>query len=199
MTGMSRLFDEYGLDMWTWYPALDKAYADPKAQMWSAPQARDARRRQRCIRTSVTNLGAAIRESSASITRNGHPRVRMHSVHLFQNLLRNAIKYRGFEPPRIAVAAERREGEGLFGRDNGIPVYASGPRACSEANIFPEIARIFLVEDNGADVLLLREAEEYEVHFELSSRRMARTLWNSSAPQVCPDTGCDSKLFRCGE
>jgi hypothetical protein len=30
MTGMSKLADDYGLDVWIWYPALDKDYGDPK-------------------------------------------------------------------------------------------------------------------------------------------------------------------------
>jgi hypothetical protein len=30
MEGMSRVADEYGLDVWIWYPALDKDYGDPK-------------------------------------------------------------------------------------------------------------------------------------------------------------------------
>ena len=30
MTGMSRICDEYGLDVWIWYPALDRDYNDPK-------------------------------------------------------------------------------------------------------------------------------------------------------------------------
>src|SRR5258708_5944325 len=29
MTEMSRLLDEYGLDVWIWYPAMDKDYSDP--------------------------------------------------------------------------------------------------------------------------------------------------------------------------
>jgi hypothetical protein len=29
MVGMSRLADEYGLDVWIWYPALDRDYANP--------------------------------------------------------------------------------------------------------------------------------------------------------------------------
>jgi hypothetical protein len=29
MVGMSRLADEYGLDVWIWYPAMDPDYADP--------------------------------------------------------------------------------------------------------------------------------------------------------------------------
>ncbi len=30
MTEMSRICDEYGLDVWIWYPAMDKDYSDPK-------------------------------------------------------------------------------------------------------------------------------------------------------------------------
>ena len=30
MQGMSRLADAYGLDVWIWYPAMDKDYSDPK-------------------------------------------------------------------------------------------------------------------------------------------------------------------------
>jgi len=30
MVGMSRLLDEYGLDVWIWYPAMDRDYSDPK-------------------------------------------------------------------------------------------------------------------------------------------------------------------------
>lgn len=29
MSGMSQLADDYGLDVWVWYPAMDKDYADP--------------------------------------------------------------------------------------------------------------------------------------------------------------------------
>jgi hypothetical protein len=30
MTGMSRVADAYGLDVWIWYPAMDKDYSDPE-------------------------------------------------------------------------------------------------------------------------------------------------------------------------
>jgi hypothetical protein len=30
MIGMSRICDDYGIDVWIWYPALDQNYADPK-------------------------------------------------------------------------------------------------------------------------------------------------------------------------
>lgn len=52
----------------------------------------------------------------------------VHLVQLFQNLIGNAIKYRGEEPPRIVIAAKRQDADWLFSvRDNGIgidPAYA---------------------------------------------------------------------------
>ena len=30
MVGMSKIIDDYGLDAWIWYPAMDKDYSDPK-------------------------------------------------------------------------------------------------------------------------------------------------------------------------
>ncbi len=75
---------------------------------------------------ALANLKAGIRESGASITRTDLPRVRIHDVQLeqlFQNLVGNAIRYKGSEPPRIHIAAERRGSEWLFSvEDNGIGI-----------------------------------------------------------------------------
>jgi DNA-binding response OmpR family regulator len=72
----------------------------------------------------VTNLEMAIRETSGTVTRDGLPTLpafRTQLVQLFQNLVSNAINYRGDEPPRIHVAAEARDGKWKFSvRDNGI-------------------------------------------------------------------------------
>ena len=72
------------------------------------------------------NLLAAIKESQALITNDGLPVVSGDSgqlVRLSQNLLGNAIKFRGDEAPKIHVGAEQRNGECLiFIRDNGIGI-----------------------------------------------------------------------------
>lgn len=69
------------------------------------------------------NLSAAIAESGAVLERGELPRIRaneMHLTQLFQNLIGNAIKYRGPEPLRIAVAAERQSDGWCFSvQDNG--------------------------------------------------------------------------------
>ena len=75
---------------------------------------------------ALANLSAAIQESGASIGREPLPHLLVHSVHLvqlFQNLVSNAIKYRGQGPPSIHVGV--RSGEGaltFFVRDNGIGI-----------------------------------------------------------------------------
>ena len=79
------------------------------------------------LQRAVENLQLTIEESGASVTRAKLPAVRVHEVHLeqlFQNLLGNAIKYRGARPPCIAVGAEQSSsGETVFFvRDNGIGI-----------------------------------------------------------------------------
>jgi len=72
------------------------------------------------------NLKTAIKESSAVVTCGDLPTVRGHDarfVQLFQNLIGNAIKYRGEPAPRVHVSAERQNGEWRFAvADNGIGI-----------------------------------------------------------------------------
>ncbi len=79
----------------------------------------------------LLNLQASINESDASVSVGTLPTVEAHEirlVQLFQNLVGNAIKYRGRDLPRIQISAQRRDGNWLFSvRDNGIgikPEYA---------------------------------------------------------------------------
>lgn len=72
----------------------------------------------------VQNLALSIEESGAAVTHDPLPRVTADPTQLvlvFQNLIDNAIKFRGEEPPCIHVSARRGEGEWVFSvRDNGI-------------------------------------------------------------------------------
>ncbi len=78
------------------------------------------------LKASLSNLRRAIEESQASVTYNSLPPVRMRRVHLeqlFQNLIGNAIKYRGQNKPFITVRSECRDGEWqLSVQDNGIGI-----------------------------------------------------------------------------
>jgi len=79
----------------------------------------------------LRSLGPAIQESGAVVTHGELPPVwadRSQMTQLFQNLIGNAIKFRGKEPPAISVQAEKAGQQWLFSvSDNGIgiaPEYA---------------------------------------------------------------------------
>lgn len=78
------------------------------------------------MQTALANLGVAIVESGAQITHDDLPTVMGDSsqlVQLFQNLIGNAIKFRGTEPMRVRVGAEADDGHWQFSvRDNGIGI-----------------------------------------------------------------------------
>jgi PAS domain S-box-containing protein len=82
---------------------------------------------------ALINLKAAIGESGAEVTHDPLPTLRADKsqiTQLFQNLIANAVKFHGGEPPRIHVSAVQQGQEWLFSiRDNGIgiePQYADG-------------------------------------------------------------------------
>jgi len=75
---------------------------------------------------ALVNLHAAIGECSAEITHGVLPVVPadpLQLMQLFQNLIGNALKYRGDRRPQIHVAAEAGDREWVFSvRDNGIGI-----------------------------------------------------------------------------
>ncbi len=80
------------------------------------------------VAQAVDTLAVAIEEAKAEITWDELPTVTADEIQLgqvFQNLFANALKYRGEDPPRIHVSAERGDGETVFSvKDNGIGVAA---------------------------------------------------------------------------
>jgi PAS domain S-box-containing protein len=75
---------------------------------------------------ALTGLEVAVKESEAEITRDPLPTIRAVATQisqLFQNLVGNAIKYRGDRRPKIHVGSKRcgRHWE-FFVRDNGIGI-----------------------------------------------------------------------------
>jgi light-regulated signal transduction histidine kinase (bacteriophytochrome) len=73
---------------------------------------------------ALANLRASIESSGAQVTRDRMPDVLADGAQLsqvFQNLIGNAIKFRGEAPPAIHVGAETREAVWVFTvKDNGI-------------------------------------------------------------------------------
>ncbi|MDA1053465.1 MAG: ATP-binding protein [Planctomycetota bacterium] len=83
------------------------------------------------VKEALANLGQAIEASEANVNVSEMPNVvadRGQLVRLFQNLIGNAIKFRGGTPPHVDVAIEDQGDHWLFSvRDNGIgidPQYA---------------------------------------------------------------------------
>jgi len=75
---------------------------------------------------ALANLQVAIEESGAVITHDPLPSVsgdESQLVQLLQNLIGNALKFRGEDPPRVHVSAQQKGQEWVFAvRDNGIGI-----------------------------------------------------------------------------
>ncbi len=74
----------------------------------------------------ISDLRIGIEEGGATVTQEPLPTVAADPSQLglvFQNLVGNAIKFRGEAPPRVHVSAQRNGGEWVFSvRDNGIGI-----------------------------------------------------------------------------
>jgi len=81
---------------------------------------------EKVFECAVANLAMAITESGAEVTHEPLPTVMgdgLQLVQLLQNLIGNAIKFRGPAPPRVHVSAVRQDKEWVFRvRDNGIGI-----------------------------------------------------------------------------
>jgi light-regulated signal transduction histidine kinase (bacteriophytochrome) len=79
---------------------------------------------RQALEQALANLQAAIHESDAQITHDPLPTIQANPtqiVQLFQNLIGNAIKFHGLEPPRIHVSCEQGTSQWTFSvQDNGI-------------------------------------------------------------------------------
>jgi PAS domain S-box-containing protein len=81
---------------------------------------------QRLAGEVVSDLHAAIDEAGASVSYDGLPIVRGDPTQLrqlFQNLVANAVKFRGERPPQVRITAERHDQSWQLGvHDNGIGI-----------------------------------------------------------------------------
>ncbi|MGI2335908.1 MAG: sensor histidine kinase [Dehalogenimonas sp.] len=88
--------------------------------------------------TAISNLKLAIEETKTVITHETLPEVtadQSQMIHVFQNLISNAIKFHGKEPPQIHISVKQQEKDWEFSfRDNGIGI---------EPKYFDRIFQIF--------------------------------------------------------
>jgi PAS domain S-box-containing protein len=79
-----------------------------------------------CADQALEALAIRVKETGAKITREKLPEVWGDSTllkQLYQNLIGNALKFTGEQPPVIRLTAEEREGSLVFGvKDNGIGI-----------------------------------------------------------------------------
>lgn len=78
------------------------------------------------LQRALDRLAAVVEEAHARITWDPLPVLpvnRSQMEHVFQNLISNAVKFRGKEDPVVHISAQAKEGEWEFAvRDNGIGI-----------------------------------------------------------------------------
>ena len=92
------------------------------------PPEKDQVNSSEALQFAAANLELMVKETGATIHCADLPVVacdRVELTQVFQNLLNNALKYRGTDVPRIEIAARTESGEWIFSvRDNGIGIHA---------------------------------------------------------------------------
>lgn len=100
---------------------------------------------QKALADALANLHSTIQDASASVTHDPLPTVRASKIqlmHVFQNLIGNAIKFHRNESPRVHVSADSLDQQWRFSvRDNGI-----GMRDSDLAKIFGVFQRLHAPE-----------------------------------------------------
>ena|SRR5438094_4368157 len=114
------------------------------------------------LHRAMDNLQAAIRENDAAVTYDALPIVRGDAtqlIQLFQNLIANAIKFRGLDPPRIHVSAQRKT-----------------ETTAQHAQEIRRSSWLFAVTDNGIGI----EPRYFERIFQMFQRLHARQEYAGS-------------------
>jgi signal transduction histidine kinase len=135
-------------------------------------------------------LAPAIQESGATVTHGELPAVwadRTHVAQIFQNLIGNAIKFRGKEPPVISVQAEKADQRWLFRViDNGIGIASEYAQ-----NIFVVFQRLHARSEyagNGIGLAICKKiVERYGGRIWVESQSGSGSSFKFTLPAHNPD------------
>lgn len=137
--------------------------------------------------TAVENLRSAITESGAVITHDTLPAVPVDATSLlqiFQNLIGNAIHYRGFDTPRIHLAVSDQGEQWLFScKDNGIGIAPE-----FQSQIFEPFKRLHGSDRPGSGIglaLCKRIVERYKGRIWVESEVDQGSTFFFTLPKIC--------------
>ena len=81
---------------------------------------------QKALEKAVSNLSKLLEEHEGAVSQEGLPTINadeMQMIQLFQNLISNAVKFRGIHAPQIHIKAESKAGNCIvYVSDNGIGI-----------------------------------------------------------------------------
>src|SRR5256884_6080798 len=141
------------------------------------------------VELAIANLQVATRESGAQITYDHLPVVLANSSQVpqvFQNLIGNAIKFRGPKTPQIQITAERQENEWVFSvADNGIGI---APEYCQDIFvIFKRLHTRTEYPGNGIGLALCRKIiEEHAGRIWVTSQEGSGSTFKLTLPAAQP-------------
>jgi signal transduction histidine kinase len=138
---------------------------------------------------AMKDLQAAITESGAVVNRETLPSLKANGSQLkqvFQNLIGNAIKFHGSEPPVITISARRDEADWLFSvADNGIGIPPE--HAESVFTIFNRLHTRVEYPGNGSGLAICKRIiERHGGYIEVVPREGSGTIFKFTLPATVP-------------
>jgi len=146
--------------------------------------------------TALSSLETARQDSGVEVTWDPLPTVAGEAsllTQVFQNLIANAIKFRGQDPPRVHVAVEQLDGEWRFScSDNGMGIE---PRYAERVFvIFQRLHGRDVYDGTGIGLALCRKIVEYHGgRIWLDTERVSGTTVQWTLPVMQPATPADRK------
>lgn len=139
---------------------------------------------------AMQDLHAAIMESGVTISREHLPQIKANETQLkqvFQNLIGNAIKFRGTEPPLIHISTERQGPDWIFSvADNGIGI--SAEHAENVFIIFNRLHTRTEYPGNGIGLAICKKIiERHGGLIEALPREGGGTIFRFSLPAATPE------------